>query len=186
VNQPRGLLKLLKFDSLKNTAIDYVETRIELIKAEAKDTTMVAMRAALIYGSIAILGLFFALFLSLTIALALNALLDSTFWGFAIVTGLYLIMVVTLFLLRDSEKVKMMFGDGSTAFLSAKPNKQNEQQQKEEDHKKEELEREAAIREQEAKIKHEQVNFEHNTRADRSPVRDDRPASIHVVKEKEE
>ena len=183
MNQPRGLLKLLKFDNLKNTVIDYVETRIELAKAEAKDTTMVAMRAALIYGSIAVLGFFFVLFLSLTIALALNELLDSVFWGFAIVTGLYLIMAITLFLLRDSEKVKMMFGDGSTAFLKAKPKKD---EQKEEEHKKEELEREAAIQEQEAEIKHERVTFEHNTRPDRAPARDGRPTSIHIEKEEEE
>ncbi len=187
MNQPRGLLKLLKFDSLKNSVTDYVETRIELLKAEAKDTTMVAMRAALIYGSIAVLGLFFVLFLSFTVALALNALLDSIFWGFAIVTGIYLIMVVTLFLLRNSEKVKMMFGDGSTAFLKAKPNKQKQEQQQEEERRKEELEREAAIQEQEAEIKHEQVTFEHNApAADRAPARDGRPASIVVVKEKEE
>lgn len=188
MNQPRGLLKLLKLDSLKNTVFDYVETRIELVRAEIKDAIMVAMRAAMIYGSIAVLGLFFALFLSLTIALALNELLDSTFWGFAIVTGVYLLMVVTLFLLRNSEKVKMMFGDGSVQFLTAKPDKKNQDQdkdQQEEERRQEELEREAAIREQEAEIKHERVTFEHNARTDRAPAREGRPADIHVEKDKE-
>lgn len=187
MNQPRGLLKLLKLDSLKNTVFDYVETRIELIRAEIKDTIMVAMRAAMIYGSIAVLGLFFVLFLSVTIALALNALLDSTFWGFAIVTGIYLIMVVTLFMLRNSEKVKMMFGDGSVQFLTAKSDKKDQdKEQKEEEHRQAELEREAAIREQEAELKHEKVTFEHTTRADRAPARASHPADINIEKEKED
>lgn len=190
MNQPRGLLKLLKLDSLKNTVFDYVETRIELIRAEIKDTIMVAMRAAMIYGSIAVLGLFFVLFLSVTIALALNALLDSSFWGFAIVTGIYLIMVVTLFMLRNSEKVKMMFGDGSVQFLSANSDKKDQdkedKEQKEEERKQAELEREAAIQEQEAEIKHEKVTFDHNTRADRAPARGSHPADINIEKENED
>ena len=166
MNQPRGLLKLLKLDSLVNTFIEYVETRIELVRAEVKESIMAAMRAAVIFGSIAVLGLFFLLFLSLSIALALNEALDSTFWGFVIVTGLYLAAVLTLFSLRNSEKVKNMFGDGSLAFLKAKPKKQK--QQKEADKVKVtevKGEEEVAVREtQEGEIKYEKVVFEHNLR----------------------
>ena len=180
MNQPRGLLKLLKLDSLINTIIDYAETRIGLVQAEVKDTIMAAMRAAMIYGSIAVLGLFFVLFLSLTIALALNALLDSAFWGFAIVTGLYLIMVVTLYLLRNSEKVKMMFGDGSLAFLKAKKGKDTKEEQPEK--REEEAEEEVIIREEQGSMRHEHVIFAHNQRPNGNSTPAGQPADIHIEK----
>ncbi|WP_017733276.1 phage holin family protein [Nafulsella turpanensis] len=168
MNQPRGLLKLLKLDSLINTFIDYIETRVELVRAEVKDSMMAAMRAAVIYGSIAVLGLFFLLFLSLSIALALNEALDSTFWGFVIVTALYLAAVLTLFSLRNSEKVKNMFGDGSLAFLKAKPKKQKKQEGAEVDIKEVEVKGEETVvvsETQDGEIKHEKVVFEHNIRS---------------------
>lgn len=180
MNQPRGLLKLLKLDSLINTIIDYAETRIGLVQAEVKDTIMAAMRAAMIYGSIAVLALFFVLFLSLTIALALNALLDSIFWGFAIVTGLYLIMAVTFYLLRDSEKVKMMFGDGSLAFLKAKKGKDTKEEQPEE--REEKSDQEAAAEERQGRMEHEHITFEHNQRSNGKPTPAGRPADIHIEK----
>lgn len=175
MNQPRGLLKLLKVDSLITNISEYVETRIAIVKAEAKDDVMKAMRAAMIFGSIAVLGLFFLLFLSLTIALALNTVLDSWFWGFAIVTGVYLIILVVLYSLRNSEKVKMMFGDGSLQFLKKQPKKEPSPDEERE----KELEREAAVyeKEREAEIKHEKVTF-----TGREPSPNVRPAEIKVEK----
>lgn len=179
MNQPRGILKLLKVDSLINNLTEYVETRIAIIKAEAKDDIMKTMRAAMIFGAIAVLGLFFLLFLSLTIALALNAVLDSWFWGFAIVTGVYLVILIVLYSLRNSEKVKMMFGDGSLAFLKKQEakDKNKEQEKNQDQEREEELEREAAIWEKEAEIKHEKVVFDH---PERSP--NGKPAEIKIEK----
>lgn len=173
MNQPRGLLKLLKVDSLITNISEYVETRIAIVKAEAKDDVMKAMRAAMIFGAIAVLGLFFLLFLSLTIALALNAVLDSWFWGFAIVTGVYLIILVVLYSLRNSEKVKMMFGDGSLAFLKKKPEKEPTHDEERE----KELEKEAAVyeKEREKEMKHEKVTFEQ-----REPARNGRETEIKI------
>ncbi len=167
MNQPRGILKLLKLDSLIQNLTEYMETRIALVKAEVKDDIMKAMRAGMIFGAIAILGLFFVLFLSLTIALALNALLDSWFWGFAIVTGLYLVTLAVLFSLRNSEKVKNMFGDGSLQFLKKKPQDNNKSDEEKENERDEEIRKEAERRERLAEIEHEQVEFEHNQTEDR-------------------
>ena len=188
MNQPKGLLKLLKLDSLVNTFIEYVETRIELVRAEVKDSMMAAMRAAVIFGSIAVLGLFFLLFLSLSIALALNEALDSTFWGFVIVTVLYLAAVLTLFSLRNSEKVKNMFGDGSLAFLKAKPKKQKKQEKtdKVEITEVKEEERVEVRETQEGEIKHEKVVFEHNLRtANGSPANGREQTGAIIIEEDE-
>ena len=160
MNQPRGLLKLLKFDSLIHNLTDYLETRIALVKAEVKDDIMKAMRAAMIFGAIAVLGLFFLLFLSLTAALALNAALDSGFWGFAIITGLYLIILLVLFSLRNSEKVKMMFGDGSLAFLKKQPKKKKQEKDNQKNEK-----REAEVNESRTTANHEKVAFEQHASA---------------------
>lgn len=192
MNQPRGLLKLLKLDSLVHTGIDYVETRIDLVKAEAKDNLMKAMRAAVIYGAIAVLGLFFLVFLSITIALVLNAVLDSSFWGFVIVTGIYLILLITLFMLRNSEKVKMMFGDGSVAFLKKDAAKEEERKKKEDEEKrKEDIERVAAIRQKEAEMEHGSIDIEMERRSRSNGNADDRsrpaarPADIKVEKKED-
>lgn len=182
MNQPRGLLKLLKLDSLINTFIDYVETRIELVRAEVKDSMMAAMRAAVIFGSIAVLGLFFLLFLSLSIALALNEALDSTFWGFVIVTALYLAVVLILFSLRNSEKVKNMFGDGSLAFLKAKPKKQKNQ-----DNEKVEIKEDIVVQEKATEgIQHEKVVFEHNIRSANGSAVNGREHNTTIIVEEEE
>lgn len=117
---PKGILKFLKVDNLIHTLTDYAETRIALMKVEVKDEIAKALRAALIYIAMALMAFFFALFLSLTIALVLNHLLDSTFWGFVIVTGLYLVVLLTLYSLRNSPKVKALFIDGSTKIMKAK------------------------------------------------------------------
>lgn len=169
MNQPRGLLKLLKLDSLIHNLTSYMETRIALVKAEAKDDIMKAMRAAMIYGAIAVLALFFVLFLSFTIALAFNALLDSWFWGFAIVTGFYLIGLVVLYSLRNSEKVKNMFGDGSLEFLSKTPKNQenkegNEDKDEMERERDEEILKEAERLEQTKEMEYEKVHFEKEVR----------------------
>ena len=187
MNQPRGLLKLLKVDSLIHNLTDYIETRIALIKAEAKDDVMKAMRAAMIYGAIAVLGLFFVLFLSLTIALVLNDALDSWFWGFAIVTGLYLIMLIVLYTLRDSEKVKMMFGDGSLAFLKKKP--KQDTQKNEQDHD-QALEDEAELRRQGRQeniniIEHERVTFDRAPQPSNGRDTVGEPAEIKIEKKEE-
>lgn len=182
MNQPRGLLKLLKLDSLINTIIDYAETRIDLVKAEAKDNLMTAMRAGAIYGSIAVLGLFFVLFLSITIALVLNAVLNSTFWGFVIVTGIYLIALITLFALRNSEKVKMMFGDGSLAFLKKDESQVEEEKKNEEREKrKEDIKRIAAVRNKQAEMEHGKMDFEQQRRSSNgSASTKARPADIDI------
>ena len=176
MNQPRGLLKLLKVDSLIHNLTDYIETRIGLVKAEVKDDIMKAMRAAMIYGAIAVLGLFFLLFLSLTIALALNDALDSWFWGFAIVTGVYLVILVVLYMLRDSEKVKMMFGDGSLAFLKKQPKKEDPEKEQQQ-----EMEREAELRDKKAEIQYEKVTFEN-----RPPASNGRSTEIKIEKKEEQ
>jgi hypothetical protein len=45
-------------------------------------------------ATMAILGLMFVVFLSVFAGLALNDALDSDFWGFGIVAGFYLVLLV--------------------------------------------------------------------------------------------
>ena len=42
----------------------------------------------------AMLGLMFLIFVSIFAGLALNAALDSTYWGFGVVAGFYLVLLV--------------------------------------------------------------------------------------------
>ena len=45
-------------------------------------------------ATLAILGLLFVIFVSIFAGLALNAALDSPYWGFGIVAGFYLLLLV--------------------------------------------------------------------------------------------
>lgn len=127
--QPKGLLKFLKLEGFVHNVSEYVENRIAIAKLEAKQkvadigSTIAAMVPA------ALFGLFAFIFLSLTLAQALNVWLDSRVWGFLIVGVLYLIVAYVMFLQRDAEWLKKKIVDGSTKFLKEKPEKVRTEEQ---------------------------------------------------------
>ncbi|RFP63873.1 phage holin family protein [Hymenobacter lapidiphilus] len=81
-------------DSLVGNLKGYLDTRLDLVRLEvqekAKHTFVIVAHGI----TIAIIGLFFFLFLNLFLAFLLNDVLDSHFWGFGIVAGFYLILLV--------------------------------------------------------------------------------------------
>ena len=92
-----------KFDGLIKNLIGYIETKSELYKIEIKQelTRLLAkLIAAVVLG---ILLIMFLLFLSLTLGNYINQLLDSSFTGYLIISGLFLVILVILILLRNSK-----------------------------------------------------------------------------------
>ncbi|AHM60471.1 hypothetical protein D770_11070 [Flammeovirgaceae bacterium 311] len=122
--QPKGLLKFLRLEGFVQNVKEYTENRIAIAKLEAKQkvadigSTIAALVPAALFG-------FFALiFLSLTLAMAINVWLNSRVWGFLIVGVIYLIGAVVMFSMRDSVWLKKQIVDGSTKFLKEKPKQQ--------------------------------------------------------------
>ncbi len=91
-------------DSLISNLTGYLDTRIDIVRLEVQEKVATTLVATLHGVSLAILALFFLIFLSVFAGLALNEALDSSFWGFGIVTGFYLVLLI-LFLVGVDKKI---------------------------------------------------------------------------------
>ena len=81
-------------DSLVGDLKGYLDTRLDLVRLEVQEKAKHAFVGVAHGLAMAVIGLFFFLFLNLFLAFLLNHVLDSAFWGFGIVAGFYLILLV--------------------------------------------------------------------------------------------
>ena len=102
---------LAKYVDVVNHPGVYIKAEIDKITSEVKAKAKELFPKIVLSVLAAIFGLFLLTFASLTLALFLNDVLDSPFYGFLIVTGLYLLVVVFLVLtLRNDAWQRKMFG----------------------------------------------------------------------------
>jgi hypothetical protein len=95
-----SIAKFFKVDSLIENLTGYVETRVEILKIEAKEEISKQLSNAIVYVSIGFLFALVLLFLSVAIGLTIGEHLGN-FAGFSIVAGFYLIVGVILLLNRE-------------------------------------------------------------------------------------
>ena len=81
-------------DSLIGNLTGYLDTRIDLVRLELQQKVSGALVGTIHGATLALLGLLFLIFVSIFAGLALNNALDSDFWGFGIVAGFYLLLLV--------------------------------------------------------------------------------------------
>jgi hypothetical protein len=81
-------------DNIITNLTGYLDTRIDLVRLELQQKMTDGVVGAMHGATLAILGLLFLIFVSIFAGLALNAALDSSFWGFGIVAGFYLLLLV--------------------------------------------------------------------------------------------
>ena len=81
-------------DSLFGNLTGYLDTRIDLVRLELQQKLSTALVGTIHGATLAVLGLLFVVFVSIFAGLGLNVALDSTFWGFGIVAGFYLLLLV--------------------------------------------------------------------------------------------
>ncbi|MDO7848665.1 phage holin family protein [Hymenobacter sp. M29] len=81
-------------DSLIGNLTGYLDTRIDLVRLEIQQKISTALVGTIHGVTLAVLGIFFLIFLSVFAGLALNSALDSPFWGFGVVAGFYLVLLV--------------------------------------------------------------------------------------------
>ena len=73
---------------------EYIDTRLSLARLDAQASarnTLVGVLHGVTMGILALIGM---LFLLVFIALALNSALDSRYWGFGIVAGVFLLLTM--------------------------------------------------------------------------------------------
>jgi hypothetical protein len=95
-----SLAKFFKVDSMISNLTGYVETRVEILKIEAKEELSKQLSNAAVYGTIGFLFVMVLLFFSAAIALTIGEHIGNLA-GFSIVAGFYLIIAVVLLLNRD-------------------------------------------------------------------------------------
>ncbi|QIX61496.1 phage holin family protein [Hymenobacter lutimineralis] len=91
-------------DSLMGNLMGYLDTRIDLIRLETQEKVKVAFVGTAHGVTMALIGLLFLVFLSIFAGLALNDALDSSFWGFGIVAGFYLLLLI-IFIVGVDKKL---------------------------------------------------------------------------------
>ncbi len=72
----------------------YLDTRIDLIRLELQEKVSGIFVSTLHGASLALLGLMVLIFGSIFAGFALNAALDSPYWGFGVVAGVYLLLLI--------------------------------------------------------------------------------------------
>lgn len=92
-----------KTDSIIGNLMGYIDTRIDLIKLDLQNKLKSAFVGTLHGLCLGLVALMVLLFLNVFIALLLNDLLDSHFWGFGIVTLFYLILLIVLLVGLDKK-----------------------------------------------------------------------------------
>ncbi len=102
---------LAKYVDVVNHPGVYIKAEIDRVTSDIKVKVSEAMGKVIVFGMLAVFGLFLLSFASLTLAFFLNSVLDSEFYGFLIVTGLYLTVVIFLVAIRNNDSLqRKLFG----------------------------------------------------------------------------
>jgi uncharacterized membrane protein YqjE len=94
-----SIAKFFKVDSLISNLTGYVETRIELLKVEAKEEMSKGLSKVIFFMAIAFLFALVIVLISIGVALLLSNAL-GVFAGFGIVAAFYLVVAIVLLMLR--------------------------------------------------------------------------------------
>jgi uncharacterized membrane protein YqjE len=102
VRDKKGLFSFLNLDSIVENLSGFVEKKIEIYKIEFKEEAARA-GAKLVVMFVLALALFMAVFFfTVGLAAILNNVLESTYLGFLIMAGFYLLIVVVFIFLNRS------------------------------------------------------------------------------------
>lgn len=94
------LFKFLRLDAIIDNLTGLIETRIELAKIEMKEE-VAKIGARIIAGVVlSFLLVMIIIFLSFSVATWINSLLESTYWGYFIITGFYLVFFILIIVLK--------------------------------------------------------------------------------------
>jgi uncharacterized membrane protein YqjE len=96
--------KTPRTENLMGNLMGYLDTRIDLVRLEAQEKVKSAFVGTVHGVTLALIGLLFFVFLNLFVALLLNDVLDSPYWGFGIVAAFYLLLLV-VFLVGVDKKL---------------------------------------------------------------------------------
>ena len=96
-----SLIKFFKLGDIASNFTGYVETRIELLKIEIREDIAKGLSKLVVFVLMAFVFTLFVFFISMAAAYKLGESVGQ-FGGFAIVAGVYLLLALGVFFMRDS------------------------------------------------------------------------------------
>lgn len=90
------------FKEAKKAIEQYIKDRLLLIKLQAVEKLSQGAASAVFVVLLIFFGFFMWLFLNITAGFYFGRLLGATFWGFAIVTAFYILLLILLFVFRKA------------------------------------------------------------------------------------
>jgi uncharacterized membrane protein YqjE len=81
----------------------FVETRLELLKLEAKEESIKVIARLLTIAVIVLFGTLFFIFFSVMIAIILNHALDSAYLGFAILSAFFMLLLISVLVIKKTR-----------------------------------------------------------------------------------
>ena len=88
-------------ETLFEKAEDYTRSTAELMKLKAVDKTADVASSMLSRGAVSIVFVMFAFLVNIGLSLWVGELLGKDYYGFFIVSGIYLIISILLYIFRD-------------------------------------------------------------------------------------
>jgi hypothetical protein len=85
----------------------FAKREVQTLKENIKEDTQEAIAKVIKLAVVAFCSILFLIFLSVTIAVAINRSMDNDIAGFAIVAGFYLLAGIGMYMWNASEKHKM-------------------------------------------------------------------------------
>ena len=99
-------MKFFKVDGIIENLSGYIEARMELLKLEIKDDVAKGLSKAVVFVVLLMAFGLFVFFISMALAYKLGEYV-TTFGGFAIVAGFYLLIGVVLILNREKISTRI-------------------------------------------------------------------------------
>jgi len=118
---------IAKYIDLVNHPGYYIRVEVERIKVSAQEKLTEVVSKLVILAAISLVALFVLVFLSITVGLLLNDALDSSYLGFLIVTGFYVLVLVFLILIKNNFEKKVLSMAKKSVVVPVKHPRQMEQ-----------------------------------------------------------
>ena len=103
----KKLLSFLKVDTIFDDLTAIVEAKVELLKIELKEEAAKTASKLISAVFLGIMVFLIVIFLSVTIASLLNYFLSSNYWGYAIVTLFYTLLLVGYKVFNVGKKLEI-------------------------------------------------------------------------------
>nr|WKN40259.1 phage holin family protein [Tunicatimonas sp. TK19036] len=118
---------IAKYIDVVNHPGYYIRMEIERVKSSAQEKVTEIVSKLIILVAIGLVALFVLVFLSITVGLLLNDALDSSYLGFLIVTGFYILILGVLFLVKNHFEQKLLRMAKNSVVVPVKHPRQMEQ-----------------------------------------------------------